>query len=537
MKNLLFLVIIFTSDAVFAQSDKKLLKEIRNTVYFLADDKLEGRRTGTAGEQKAYEYISASFSSNGLQPLGEKGSYIQPFEVNEGLELTGNNSLRLGEIHFAINSDFFPMPYSKNGNVSIQNLGESALFMDSRVMIADNSNNPHYDFNEDLYQKIKAIYETQTINTVFVFNSADSSFAATFDKKSKREKLPLFVIYINNNIAAKIKSDVRSDNPLNLQIDIKEKKRIGHNVVGKIDNGASMTVVLGAHYDHLGYGEDHNSLYAGSDKQIHNGADDNASGTAALLALSKMLKQSKYRKFNYVFCAFSGEELGLYGSKYLVDNPGFDLKQVNYMINMDMVGRLNDSTRGLTVGGFGTSPVWGQLIDLNDKTFNIKVDSAGSGPSDHTSFYRKDIPVLFFFTGTHSDYHKPSDDADKINFDGEIKIIRYIESIITKTKDLGKLPFSKTRENTMGKSAFKVTMGIMPDYTFGGSGVKVDGVSDNRPAQKAGIKAGDVIIKIGDFSTIDVQGYMQVLGKFNKGDAVKVTLLRNKEQMIVDIVF
>lgn len=125
------------------------------------------------------------------------------------------------------------------------------------------------------------------------------------------------------------------------------------------------------------------------------------------------------------------------------------------MINMDMVGRLNDSTRGLTIGGFGTSPAWGQLIDLNDKTFHIKVDSAGSGPSDHTSFYRKDIPVLFFFTGTHSDYHKPSDDAEKINFEGEISVIRYIESIIAKTAGMNKLTFTKTRENSMVKALLK----------------------------------------------------------------------------------
>lgn len=528
---------VFFSTGAFAQSDKKIRNDIKNTVYFLADDKLEGRRTGSDGEQKAYEYISARFSSNGIKPLGEKGSFVQPFEVNEGLELSENNMLRTDENNFSINSDYYPLPYSKSGTVTIKTLGEDALFMDTRIMLAENSNNPHYDFEEDLYQKIKAVYETQTISAVIIFNTADSALSTTFNKKSKQEKIPLYILCVSNKVAEIMKNSVSEANPLHIKVEITEKKRIGHNIIGTIDNGAPMTVVLGAHYDHLGYGEDHNSLYVGSDKKIHNGADDNASGTAALIALSKILNKSKYNHFNYVLAAFSGEELGLYGSKYMVENPPFDLKKVDYMINMDMVGRLNDSTRGLTIGGFGTSPAWGQLIDLNDKTFHIKIDSAGSGPSDHTSFYRKDIPVLFFFTGTHSDYHKPSDDADKINFDGTISIIRYIESIITKTAGMNKLAFSKTRENSMGKSAFKVTMGIMPDYTFSGTGVKVDGVSDNRPAQKAGIKAGDVIVKLGDYSVTDVQSYMQVLGKFNKGDAVKVMLMRNNESVAVEIVF
>jgi len=537
MKKFLILVGILSTKASFAQSDKKILSDIKNTVYFLADDKLEGRRTGTPGEQKAYEYISASFNNNKLKPLGDNGGFIQPFEVNEGLALGDANMLRINEKNFAINTDYYPMPYSKVGSVNIQHLGEGALFMDTRVMIADNSNNPHYDFDQDLYDKIKAVYETQTISAVIIYNSGDSTIFGSFDKKSKREKIPLFILQVSNNAASVIKSSVSKANPLHIKVEINEKKRTGHNIIGMIDNGAPLTVVLGAHYDHLGYGEDHNSLYAGSDKQIHNGADDNASGSAALIALSKTLHKSKYRKFNYVFAAFSGEELGLYGSKHLVENPPFEWKNINYMINMDMLGRLNDSTRGLTIGGFGTSPAWGQLIDLNDKTFHIKVDSAGSGPSDHTSFYRKDVPVLFFFTGTHSDYHKPGDDADKINFDGELKIIRYIENIILQTADISKLSFTKTRENSMGKSAFKVTMGIMPDYTFSGNGVKVDGVSDNRPAQKAGIKAGDVIVKLGDYTVGDVQSYMQVLGKFNKGDAVKVKLMRNNEEMVVDIVF
>ena len=279
-------------------------------------------------------------------------------------------------------------------------------------------------------------------------------------------------------------------------------------------------------------------IIVGSKPEIHNGADDNASGTAALLALSEILKNDGDKKFNYLFVAFSGEELGLFGSKYFTEHCPVDYKNINYMINMDMVGRLNDSTHGLTIGGYGTSPAWGHLINLTDDYFKINVDSSGSGPSDHTSFYRKDLPVLFFFTGSHHDYHKPSDDADKINFKGELKIIRYIQYLIEKTALIEKIIFTKTRESAaMGKSSFKVTMGIMPDYTFSGNGVRVDGVSDNRPAQKAGVKTNDIIYQLGDFMVSDVQAYMQALNKFKKGDTTTVKIKRGTEDIKVEVTF
>ncbi|HNJ94908.1 MAG TPA: M28 family peptidase, partial [Ferruginibacter sp.] len=174
----------------------------------------------------------------------------------------------------------------------------------------------------------------------------------------------------------------------------------------------------------------------------------------------------------------------------------------------------------------------------SDKYFKLNFDSSGTGPSDHTSFYRKDIPVLFFFTGAHSDYHKPSDDADKINYTGELMLIRYIYNVIDKTNDKGKLTFTKTREaQAQGKRSFGVSLGIMPDYTYSGTGVRADGVSEGKLAQRVGIKAGDVIVQIGEHKVNDVQGYMQVLGKFNKGDATKVKVKRGAEELVFDIVF
>ncbi|MCY7310649.1 MAG: M28 family peptidase, partial [Chitinophagaceae bacterium] len=250
-----------------------------------------------------------------------------------------------------------------------------------------------------------------------------------------------------------------------------------------------------------------------------------------------------------LFIAFSGEELGLFGSKYFTENPTIDLKTVNYMINMDMVGRLNDSSKVLTVGGYGTSPEWSNVVskDYYDPSIavkkvapslNIKIDSSGTGPSDHTSFYRKDIPVLFYFTGLHTDYHKPSDDADKINYAGEKIIIEHIVNLIESLNGKGKLTFLKTRETQTSTNArFSVSMGIMPDYTYSGTGVRADGVSEGKPAQKAGLKAGDVVIQLGDNNISSLENYMQALGKFKKGEKTKVKFKRGNETLEATVEF
>lgn len=323
---------------------------------------------------------------------------------------------------------------------------------------------------------------------------------------------------------------------MSLNANIIEPKRTGHNVIGFIDNKAANTVVLGAHFDHLGYGEDGNSTWRGEGKQIHNGADDNASGTATLIELSRLLKASKAKNNNYLFIAFSAEELGLFGSKYFVENPTINLGNVNYMINMDMVGRLNDSTNALTVGGFGTSPQWSGIANTSTD-FTIKIDSSGSGPSDHTSFYRKDIPVLFYFTGLHHDYHKPSDDYDKINYEGTALIAKNILNLVEKLNGAPKLVFTKTRERQVVNTSFKVTLGIMPDYTYSGAGVKADGVTENRPAATAGLKAGDIITKIGDYNIGDMNAYMQALGKFKKGDVTTIKFKRGAEEKEAPLTF
>lgn len=311
----------------------------------------------------------------------------------------------------------------------------------------------------------------------------------------------------------------------------------GLDVLGYIDNSAPYTIVIGAHYDHLGLGHDHNSLDANPEGKIHNGADDNASGTAGVLELANYFaNNNKKENYNFLFMCFSGEELGLIGSKKWCEKPTIDLKNINYMINLDMVGRLN-AERKLLIYGVGTSPVWVPLIDSLNSSFSIKKDSSGIGPSDQTSFYLKDIPVLHFFTGQHSDYHKPSDDENKINYDGEADVLNYIIHLTEATFRYPKLTFLKTRNSDTGKSSFKVTMGIMPDYTFEGKGLRVDGVTDGKPAAKVGLQKGDIITKLGEQNVENIQDYMKGLNQFKKGESAKVKVLRDSKEMELTVTF
>lgn len=384
--------------------------KIKEDVSFLAGDKLEGRETGTKGEQEAATYIAKRFKEIGVEPKGIKG-FLQVFT-------------------------FKP--------------------------------------KTDPHQEVK--YST---------TSTDSTITGT-------------------------------------------------NVLGYIDNKANKTIVIGAHYDHLGFGAE-GSLYKGEEKAIHNGADDNASGVSVMLNLASKLKQTNTSN-NYLFIAFSGEEMGLLGSNYFVKNATIPLDSINYMLNMDMVGRLKaDST--LAVYGVGTSPVFKQVISDNNDKFKIIEKESGVGPSDHTSFYLNDIPVLHFFTGQHEDYHRPSDDSELLNYEGMEAISTYIFDIITDLDDDGELAFQKTKNESDDAPRFKVTLGVMPDYMFDGKGMRLDGVTEDKPAHKAGLQKGDIVIKIGEIEIVDMMSYMKALSSFEKGNTAIVKFKREGTAIEAKVTF
>ncbi len=537
--SLLFLPAAITNAQKLKKSEQQIVTNLKTYIGYLADDKLEGRRTGTAGEKSAATYVARHFEAAGLVPKGDNGSYIQAFTIDEGRIILPQTDMSINEKKMDT-AAWFPLTFSADGSFSGMvapaiHESHAPWFYDIKDILSDNAGNPHFDLGEALRKQVEQM-KSKGATSVLFFTSGSSDPELGFNGKSKEDRLSIPVIYLKKVISAEILK--HKDDFLNIAGTVKtgEKTRVGHNVAGFINNGAANTIVIGAHLDHLGYGEDHNSLWAGK-PEIHNGADDNASGTALVIEMAKLLKTSKYKNNNYLLVCFSGEELGLFGSKYFADHLPVPLSTVNFMINCDMVGRLNPDTKTITIGGYGTSPYWSHL-PAKTKTIDVKFDSSGIGPSDHTSFYLKNIPVLFFFTGTHPDYHKPSDDADKINYTGELYVIQYIMDVIKGVNKAGKLQFLKTREPDMGNSPrFTVTLGIMPDYTYNGQGLRVDGVISGKVADKAGMKAGDVITRIGDYNIHDINDYMKALSHFKKGDKTTVTYNEGTESKTKSIEF
>jgi hypothetical protein len=328
----------------------------------------------------------------------------------------------------------------------------------------------------------------------------------------------------------KIKSNPHADLPSS-----DDKVIIGLNVVGEIDNGALYTAVIGAHYDHLGYGSE-GSLYVG-EPAIHNGADDNASGIAGMLRIGEALMTDADKSLNYIFIAFSGEEKGLWGSNYFTKNPTVDINKINYMINMDMIGRLNEN-RQLAIYGTGTTPLWEKALAVEKgDSFKKKKEASGIGPSDHTSFYLANLPVLQFFTGQHEDYHRPTDDAHLINYKGIVEITDYILAVIGHTQNRGKLQFTKTKDESQETPDFKVTLGVIPDYLYDGKGMRLDGVREDRPAFNANLKKGDIIIKMGEMEIVDMMSYMKALGAHEKGQTIDITIIRKGKESTRKLTF
>lgn len=314
------------------------------------------------------------------------------------------------------------------------------------------------------------------------------------------------------------------------------KSITGRNVIGVLDRGADHWIVIGAHYDHLGMG-DENSLAVG-ESAIHNGADDNASGVSALIELASRFAEVN-TNHNLLFISFSGEEKGLIGSKHFVENTTIPFEQVSCMLNMDMVGRMN-SERALAVYGTGTSPFWSEAIaSSNSDSLQLLFHESGVGPSDHTSFYLADKPVLHFFTGQHEDYHKPTDDAEKLNLEGLVDVINFVERIILKIDANETLiAFSKTKDQSNEDTPrFKVTLGIVPDYMYDKEGMRLDGVSEDRPAHIAGLIKGDIVIRMGDIEVTDIYKYMEGLGKFAPGDTTQVNVLRNGVEKSFEVIW
>jgi len=316
------------------------------------------------------------------------------------------------------------------------------------------------------------------------------------------------------------------------------RKGMARNVVGMIDNQQTRTIIIGAHYDHLGDGSDGHSLDPTIKLAIHNGADDNASGVAGLIELARYFKENTIREqFNFVFVAFSGEELGLIGSSFFVDNQIVKKDSIAFMLNMDMIGRLRTDSAQVYINGYGTCREWEELIKAtNSRNMKLVYDSSGLGPSDHASFYKKQIPALHFFSGAHTDYHKPSDDSDKVNFEGIASIITILSEICIHANHDQKFEFLETRNPApAGSPRFKVTLGIMPSYQDNGDGLKVEAALDGKPAKAAGILSGDLIVELDNKPINGMKSYMSALGELEKGAKTSIVVIRDGKRIRLSI--
>ena len=341
---------------------------------------------------------------------------------------------------------------------------------------------------------------------------------------------------LNGNSYYQTFSKTVKANPHQEEASSEDEILVGTNVIGIIDNKSKYNIIIGAHYDHLGFGGE-GSLSAG-EHAIHNGADDNASGISTMLSLAERFVQNNHiENHNIIFMGFSGEEKGLWGSNSFVKSNLEVCDMTSFMINMDMVGRLNEE-RKLAINGVGTSPVFVPSLEkLNQYGFHLVTSESGIGPSDHTSFYLDSIPVLHFFTGQHEDYHKPSDDFDKINFEGMADISDYIYNIVMDLDMDNKVHFNKTKDESTETPRFVVGLGVVPDYLYDGKGMRVDGVREDKPAFVAEIKKGDIVVKMGEIDVVDMMTYMKALSQFKKGDITIVVVTRDGKEIKKEVQF
>ena len=594
MKRYTVLVIALFSSFLFAQNKihNPLItsEEIKANIYYLASDDMKGRFTGSPEERKAGDYIKSEFETYGLKPAFN-GNWFQEFPFVEKVQLTKANSLTLDingqKQNLKLGKEFTTVSYSANGKVtgdlvfagygiSAPKLGYddfAGLDVKGKIVVVMRYHSEH-DSSKSEFDRYASFRNKATIakekgaagiilvNGYAPVNEDDPLMDLRYDGAP-----PMSDIFVQNmkrlfvdqlfkseglnfldyqkkiDASKKPASFAFKNAKATLSTGVKEIVSKGRNVAGMIE-GSDPTlkneyIVIGAHYDHLGIDQlKESSMYKGKEPMIHHGADDNASGTSGLLEIAEKFGSIKERvKRSIIFVAFSGEELGILGSTYFTNNSPVPLNEIAAMLNMDMVGRLN-SENSLTIIGTGTSSEWKTLLNEKNKYgFKLGFNEGGSGGSDHQAFTNKNIPVLFFFTGTHSDYHKPSDTADKINNEGEARVVNYVYDIADDIDLEAKRPdFIKVEEPaSRGEVRTRVTVGTVPEFGFIGNGYKISGVTEGGPAAKAGMKANDIIIKFGPKTVNNIYDFMYAMGDYKAGDKVDVVVLRDGKEVKLNV--
>jgi hypothetical protein len=615
--SLLILALGISGAAQKAAKQSKAEKNIRAHVSYLTSDELEGRRTGEKGATFAAGYVSNMFQryklNAGYKEADGTKSFLQPFDYIAGVKIDESSSMILGgKTNLKMRSDWTPYVYSPSADlpsntiefalhgISSARLGHDdykGLDVKGKIVAvlagAPDGGNPRSPFARfNIFAKANVAKDKGAVALIVIAAedelSKDRRARMNFNQTLGQTAIPVVVVsravgaqFLNLKAAADLSkvekwleskpesAYVRFENlkPSNavIKIDIQKQKAEAYNVIGIIEGRDKVlkneAIVIGAHYDHLGRGGD--GSLAPNSKDIHHGADDNASGTSAMLELARQFRKEKKNRRTIIFISFGGEEEGLLGSKAYVNNPVFPMDKTIAMVNMDMVGRLKEQK--LTIGGIGTAEVWNDMVTNNNRRvpnvygkkagnkkasftgskeevelFKLQLNQDGFGPSDHASFYGAKIPVLFFFTGTHSDYHKPSDTAEKINYTGLEKIATYVGEIVrildrNPTRPIYKK--AKAAPNAGGRRTFNVSLGTIPGYgDSDNTGLLLEGVRDGSPAQKAGLKGGDKIVKIGGKDIRNITDYVFMLGELKAGETYDVVVMRGGEKLNLKII-
>ena len=563
--------------------------EIMDHIRYLSHEDRGGRYPGTRGSKDVISYLVRELKSYGVKPGAGNGAYVQPFNITNGIELGENNSLILNEDSLQIQSDYIPLWFSGNGTVNapVVFAGYGFEIDDEKLKWHDYSNldvkgkwvivmrhSPERDKQHSLFtahsglhKKMLIARDKGAVGIVFISQLEDDNlYPLKYISGYKNDGIP--AIHLSNETADKLlkkvgwtrqtiqetmnqsRESISFELPntfFSAQVTLNQIQIRAANVVGLIQSGnrkyRNEFVVIGAHFDHVGFGGIGSGSRQSDTVAIHPGADDNASGTAGLLEIAQKLASQKNRlKRSVLLLGFDAEEKGLLGAKYFVEHPSVDLENIVAMLNMDMIGRMADSA--FTIGGVGTSPLFEPLLDSLSlgKQYNISLTKPGYGPSDHAAFYGKDIPVLFFFSGFHDEYHKPMDTWELINLGGEKEILNLVYDVVTHLARMPNRPVFTEAGPKQGRmrqaSKFKVTFGIVPSYSSSKEGLEVDAISkEDGPAAKAGIKKGDVIQSMNGKSIKDIYEFMERLGELESGMTIPVTINRNGTEMELIVSF
>ncbi len=585
------LLALFTGVAQQSNLEPSATK-LQEHVSYLASEALDGRRTGTAGATDAARYIAGEFEKLGLRPGTTR--YLQTFPYVGRVELGKNNvlSVKGGEIlNLRAGEDWMPLGISANQKLELTGVvfaghGITAnevnhndykgTYSKNQVAVIKKGTpdgyNPHGRFTTAGQLRFKvAAAQNAGVGALLIISSEDDlkndALARLRYDNAGLAGIPVAVI--SKQAAEKL----ANAKEISLATDVVRAEVPAYNVVGVLEGSDPVlkneNVVIGAHYDHLGRGGE--GSLASRAGEIHHGADDNASGTAGVIELARIFSSQRPKpKRTLVFIAFGGEEEGLIGSNYYVNHPLVPLDKTIAMINMDMIGRMKD--RKLVIGGVGTAKEWRQLItqaNMSEKmniaansgapapkgvpivvsangrpiitvdpngAFELTLNEDGYGPSDHSSFYSKQVPVLFFWTGTHSDYHKPSDTFDKINYNDEARILRLVARILRDVDSTDqRLTYTTAKSPAPRGGGFRVYLGTIPNYADSNDGLLLDGVRDDSPAAKAGLKAGDRIVKIGTREVKNVYDYTAALGEMKAGQEYVIEVKRGSEKLTLKI--